>query len=167
MASLSLDHLGLRKRSWQCCEDVNVIGDTAHAQGLAIQIATNRCQISVHARSYGGIEPGLAILRAKDNMNDDSTERLRHGDDNRANRRGNESRFQRCALGRNYFPGALPQASDECRAVGANRVQPSAADAFQVRSVAQQRFAKRLGTISGDQLRQITAALATVLKMHY
>jgi hypothetical protein len=26
-------------------------------------------------------------------------------------------------LGRNYFPGALPQASDECRAVGANRVQ--------------------------------------------
>ena len=65
------------------------------------------------------------------------------------------------------FLGALPQAPDECRAVGANRVQPSAADAFQVRSVAQQRFAKRLGSVSGDQLRQITAALATVLKIHY
>ncbi|PYL17939.1 MAG: hypothetical protein DMF41_13210 [Verrucomicrobia bacterium] len=100
-------------------------------------------------------------------MNDDSTERLRHGGDNRANRLGNESRFQRCALGRNYFPGAFPQASDECRAVGANRVQPSAADAFQVRSVAQQRFVKRLGSVSDDQLRQITAALATVLKIHY
>ena len=43
----------------------------------------------------------------------------------------------------------------------------SAADAFQVRSVAQQRFAKRLGSVSGDQLRQITAGLATVLKIHY
>ena len=45
--------------------------------------------------------------------------------------------------------------------------KPSAADAFQVRSVAQQRFARRLGNISGDQLREITAALASVLKIHH
>jgi mRNA interferase MazF len=45
--------------------------------------------------------------------------------------------------------------------------KPSAADAFQVRSVAQQRLARRLGNISGDQLREITAALASVLKIHH
>ena len=44
--------------------------------------------------------------------------------------------------------------------------KPSAADAFQVRSVAQQRFAQRLGKISDTQLRQITKALATVLKIY-
>ncbi len=42
----------------------------------------------------------------------------------------------------------------------------SAADAFQVRSVAQQRFAQRIGTVSENQLRQITTALAVVLKIH-
>jgi mRNA interferase MazF len=44
--------------------------------------------------------------------------------------------------------------------------KPSAADAFQVRSVAQQRFTQRLGSVSDDQLRRITAALATILKIH-
>ena len=44
--------------------------------------------------------------------------------------------------------------------------KPSAADAFQIRSVAQQRFAQRLGSVSDNQLRQITVALATVLKIH-
>jgi mRNA interferase MazF len=43
--------------------------------------------------------------------------------------------------------------------------KPSAADAFQVRSVAQQRFTQRLGSISDDKLCQITKALATVLKI--
>ncbi len=64
------DQLGLGKRSRQCRDDVNVIGDTAHAQGFAAQIPTNRRQISVHARSYRRIQPGLAILRAKDDMDD-------------------------------------------------------------------------------------------------
>ncbi len=44
--------------------------------------------------------------------------------------------------------------------------KPSAADTFQVRSVAQQRFVQRLGTISDNHLRQITKALATVLRIH-
>ena len=43
--------------------------------------------------------------------------------------------------------------------------KPSAADAFQVRSVAQQHFTQHLGSVSDNQLRQITAALATVLKI--
>ena len=44
--------------------------------------------------------------------------------------------------------------------------KPSAADAFQVRSVSQQRFAQRLGKVSENQLRQIAKALATVLRLH-
>jgi mRNA interferase MazF len=44
--------------------------------------------------------------------------------------------------------------------------KPSAADAFQVRAVAQQRFVQRLGSLPDNQLRQITTALATVLKIH-
>ncbi|HEY3857378.1 MAG TPA: type II toxin-antitoxin system PemK/MazF family toxin [Verrucomicrobiae bacterium] len=41
----------------------------------------------------------------------------------------------------------------------------SAADSFQVRSVAQQRFVRRIGRISDDHLRQICRSLATVLKI--
>ena len=41
--------------------------------------------------------------------------------------------------------------------------KPSAADAFQVRSVAQQRFVRRLGRLTDPQMGQIAQALATVL----
>ena len=41
----------------------------------------------------------------------------------------------------------------------------SAADAFQVRSVAQQRFVRRLGKLSDDTMRAITKALAAVLSL--
>ena len=44
--------------------------------------------------------------------------------------------------------------------------KPSAADALQVRSVAQERLTQRLGKISDAQLRQIAKALATVLRIH-
>ena len=39
----------------------------------------------------------------------------------------------------------------------------SAADAFQVRSVAQQRFVRRLGRLTGSQMAEIAHALAAVL----
>jgi mRNA interferase MazF len=39
----------------------------------------------------------------------------------------------------------------------------SAADAFQVRSVAQQRFVRRLGRLTDSQMAEIARALATVL----
>jgi hypothetical protein len=58
---------------------VNVVGNTAHAQGFSTQVAGDGRQIGVHARTKGGIEPRLAILRAKDHVNDDFTKRLRHG----------------------------------------------------------------------------------------
>jgi mRNA interferase MazF len=41
--------------------------------------------------------------------------------------------------------------------------KPSAADAFQVRSVSQKRFARRLGKLSDTALKAITEALAVVL----
>ena len=41
--------------------------------------------------------------------------------------------------------------------------KPSAADAFQVRSVSQQRFARRLGKLSDSALKAVTDALAVVL----
>ena len=43
--------------------------------------------------------------------------------------------------------------------------KPSAADAFQVRSVAQIRFVRRLGNISVQALQDVTRALATVLSI--
>jgi mRNA interferase MazF len=43
--------------------------------------------------------------------------------------------------------------------------KPSAADAFQVRSVAQSRFVRRLGSISAQALQDITRALAIVLSI--
>ncbi|MGA2544196.1 MAG: type II toxin-antitoxin system PemK/MazF family toxin [Verrucomicrobiota bacterium] len=43
--------------------------------------------------------------------------------------------------------------------------KPSAADAFQVRSVARERFVQRIGKISDHHLRQIADALAIVLKI--
>ena len=49
---------------------------------------------------------------------------------------------------------------------GNGLTKTSAADAFQVRSVAQQRFVQRLGSLPDNQLRQITTALATVLKIY-
>lgn len=48
-----------------------------------------------------------------------------------------------------------------CKANGLTK--DSAADAFQVRSVARERFIKRLGKIEDEELSQITEALAVVL----
>jgi len=43
--------------------------------------------------------------------------------------------------------------------------KPSAADAFQVRSVAQERFVRRLGILSDTVMQEITRALAVVLSI--
>ncbi len=43
--------------------------------------------------------------------------------------------------------------------------KPSAADAFQVRSVSQSRFVRRLGNVSPQALQDITQVLAIVLRM--
>ena len=43
--------------------------------------------------------------------------------------------------------------------------KPSAADAFQVRCVAEQRFVRRLGSIADTAMRAISKALATVFEL--
>ncbi len=46
-----------------------------------------------------------------------------------------------------------------------NLDKPSAADAFQVRSVSQERFVSRIGRVSAESLERITRALAIVLSI--
>jgi mRNA interferase MazF len=46
-----------------------------------------------------------------------------------------------------------------------NLAKPSAADTFQVRSVAQERFVRRLGKLSDETMQAITEALAIVLSI--
>jgi mRNA interferase MazF len=46
-----------------------------------------------------------------------------------------------------------------------NLDKPSVADAFQVRSVAQERFVRRLGKLSDSAMQEITRALAVVLSI--
>ena len=41
--------------------------------------------------------------------------------------------------------------------------KPSAADAFQIRSVSQERFVQRIGTLSNDQIDQIQKAVQVVI----
>lgn len=43
--------------------------------------------------------------------------------------------------------------------------KPSAADAFQVRSLSQERFVRRLGKLSSENLQTISQALAVVLSI--
>jgi mRNA interferase MazF len=45
--------------------------------------------------------------------------------------------------------------------------KPSAADAFQVRLVAQERFVRRLGKLSDTTMQAITKALAVVLSIEF
>lgn len=45
--------------------------------------------------------------------------------------------------------------------------KPSAADAFQVRSVAQERFVRQLGKLSDAVMREVTTALAIVLSIEF
>ncbi len=56
------------KCSRQRRDDVNVISNTADAHEFSTKVTADCRQISVHARLHVVIEPGLAILRAKDDV---------------------------------------------------------------------------------------------------
>jgi mRNA interferase MazF len=45
--------------------------------------------------------------------------------------------------------------------------KPSAADAFQVRSLSQQRFVRRIGKLSDSEMEEISTALAIVLSIKF
>ena len=73
------DHLRLGESSRQRCQNVHVIAHATDAQNIAAKIAADRGQIRVHSRANVRIEPWLTILCAKNNVNDDFAEGLRHG----------------------------------------------------------------------------------------
>ncbi len=74
-----LDELRLGNCSRQRCDNVNVISNTANVHEFGAKITADRGKISMHPQPYVWTEPRLTILRAKNDMNDDSVERLRHG----------------------------------------------------------------------------------------
>jgi hypothetical protein len=57
---------------------VDVIGRAPNAVSLAMTIAAHGRQIGMHARPDSGVEPGAAVLGAKDDVKDDLAEGLRH-----------------------------------------------------------------------------------------
>ena len=57
---------------------MDVVAGATDAVGFALIIPTDGRQIGVHTRSDFGIEPRAALFGAKDNVQDDLTEGLRH-----------------------------------------------------------------------------------------
>lgn len=57
---------------------MEMISNTAGTQRLCIQIAADRRNVGVHARTNIAVQPWFAILGTKDNVNDDLAKRLRH-----------------------------------------------------------------------------------------
>ena len=57
---------------------MNVVRYAADAVGFAIHVSSDGGKVGVKSRAYFGIEEWLAILRAKDEMCNEKTVRLRH-----------------------------------------------------------------------------------------
>ena len=99
---------------------MEMISNTADTQRVCVQVAADRCNISVHPRPNVAVQPRLAIFGAEDNMNDDLAKRLRHcgiiaEKHTQVNRAVSASEF--------FYknPGALPQASINIAPLAPNR----------------------------------------------
>jgi hypothetical protein len=55
-----------------------MISNTTDMQRFCVQVAADRCNVGVHARSNVAVQPRFTIFGAEDNMNDDLAKRLRH-----------------------------------------------------------------------------------------
>ena len=73
-----LDHCSLREGSGKSRDNMKMISNAADAQRVSVQVAADRRDVGVHARTNVAIEPWFAIFGAEDNVNDDLAERLRH-----------------------------------------------------------------------------------------
>jgi len=91
-----------------------MVGNTSHAQNFRVQIAADGRQIRVHSGPCGGVEPRLAILRTKDDVNNDVTERLRHWRSMDLKCAGMNRAFS-AEVVLAQIPGALPEATFEPR----------------------------------------------------
>ena len=74
----SFDEFSLRNSARQRGDNVNMISNTADMHKVHARVAADRCQICMHARAHICVEPRLAILCTKDDVNDDFTEGLGH-----------------------------------------------------------------------------------------
>ena len=74
---------------------MNMIGYAADMHKLRPEITADRREISVHSWSHIGVQPGLTIFRAENDVKDDVTEGLGHGSMITKFARKCESRFQR------------------------------------------------------------------------
>jgi TolB-like protein len=109
LAQQLADQLSLGNSSRQRSDNVNVINNTPDTREFGTEVAADRGQISMHSRSNVGFQPGLAILGAKDDVQDDFTERLRHCANDDRNCAGSESRFQRWRCGVRRILGRCPR----------------------------------------------------------
>ena len=57
---------------------MQMISNTADTQRFCVQVAADRRNVGVHARSNVAVQPCFAILGAEDNVNDDLAKRLGH-----------------------------------------------------------------------------------------
>ena len=89
------DDLSLGSSSRERRDNVNVIRNTADAHEFGTEVAAECGQIRMHARPHVAVQPWFAIFGAKDNVNDDLAQRLRHVANDDRTRAGSESHFQR------------------------------------------------------------------------
>jgi len=57
---------------------MQMIGNTSNTDRFCVQVTADRRNVGLHARSNFAVQPWFAIFRAKDDMNDDLAEGLRH-----------------------------------------------------------------------------------------
>jgi hypothetical protein len=88
---------------------MNVIGHTIRSKGLATQIAADRCEVGVHARTDSRIEPRLSIFGTEDDVKDDVTEGLGHEGNITQNYVRMNRAFSAWRLRRSEFLGRCPR----------------------------------------------------------
>ena len=72
-----------------------MIGNAAHLHEVGALIATDCSDITVHSGPHPRVEPWLAIFCAKNDVEDDLAERLRHSVNDDRTCAASESLFQR------------------------------------------------------------------------
>src|ERR1700680_3013563 len=91
-------------------DNMEMISNTTDTQRFCVQVAADRGNVGVHARTNVAVQPWFAILGAEDNVNDDLAKRLRHC----GIMSKKHPQVNRAVSANEFFypgPGALPQAS--------------------------------------------------------
>jgi hypothetical protein len=73
------EHVSLRESSRQRCYQMNMVSHTADTEGFRARIPADGRKIGMHPGPDVGVQQWIAVFCAEDNVNDNLTERLRHG----------------------------------------------------------------------------------------